>query len=117
MSVTGIYGVAHEAFMRVAREHKICPSDVRVLVALAEHGPLRSDHIAIRATLNDSQVRHSAGALRRRDLVLAESSDEKGGPPRQGVRFRLTLTAGGRSIAQLALADLAFIETPTAGAV
>jgi hypothetical protein len=103
-TMTGTYGQIHQALQEAATHHPgLTAADVRVLVAIHEHGgEILSHPLANAAVIVDTQVRRSSLTLRALGLIRADS-----GPgttrPRRGTQARFTTTPAGRDLAARAL--------------
>lgn len=103
VTVTAMYAHAHDAFATVARASLLKPFDLRVLVAIHEHGgSRRTDQLEADMQCDSSAIRRSYPVLWIRDLLTADAGE--GTPrPKRGTNTRLTLTDDGRDLARLAL--------------
>lgn len=103
-SVTSAYGIAHDAFLVVARDHHVNVTDARVLVAIFEMDGADGAGGICDASLirHREQVQRSIRALRAAGLIVMARPD--GGAWQHGHPVRYTLTLNGRRAAIEALA-------------
>jgi DNA-binding MarR family transcriptional regulator len=95
-TITRDYAATHSALSVVARSVGLAPADVRVLIALAERGPARSDELERDLGIDSSALRRSLLALYKRGLCA-------GAPRKRGTRTTVSLTDAGNAIAEMAL--------------
>lgn len=95
------YSRLHRAMLDVAREERLTPADVRLLVAIYERGCIaRTDELEADMCCEGTMIRRSIAFLRDR-YVTATASD--GGETRQGMRSVLELLERGHDVARRVL--------------
>lgn len=109
MTITEQYTRTHEVLKEYARRLELLPFDVRVLLAVAEHGDFNSrsaTYEQLYAVLDDggAAVRRSALALRKAGLVVIERKDGSFGSGR-GVGSRARLTQPGVRLVRRLVVD------------
>lgn len=109
MTFTEQYTRTHQVFKEyAARLRVVVPFDVRVLLAIFEHDPIRgiATYDELYAAIGDpgTQVRRAVLALRTAGLVRIERAG--GGPgPGRGVGSQARLTDPGRRLARMIVVD------------
>jgi DNA-binding MarR family transcriptional regulator len=107
MSITRDYAATHSALTVVAKAVGLAPAHVRVLIALAERNPSRSDELERDLGVDSSALRRSLLALYERGLCA-------GAPRKRGTRTTVSLTDAGKAIAEMALAHRRSLLRPGA---